>query len=105
MELTVKKKIGKETHTFIVSGKNLHELVMETQKLSFGDVETCGICKSDNLSLIARLAQGKFKYVDVKCNACRGSLTFGSTQENPDVYYLRRDDATKELAWKEYKKD
>lgn len=106
MQYTIKKKIGKETYTFIVEGKNLYEMVTESQKLSFGNVEKCGCCESDNLILNARLAQKKFKYVEVKCLACKASLVFGSTQENPDVYYLRKEEANKDgfkkFAWKAY---
>jgi len=101
MELTIKKKIGKDSYTFIVSGKNLYELIMESQKLSFGNVDKCDICQSDNLILNGRLAQKKFKYAEVKCLNCRASLVFGNTTEDPDVYYLRKNDA-KQLAWKAY---
>jgi hypothetical protein len=107
MQLFIKKKIGKETYTFTVEGKNLYECVQESQKLSFGNIDRCGCpgCDSDNLILNARLAQKKFKYVEIKCLSCKGSLVFGATQENPDVYYLRRDKATKKYEWKEYRPD
>ena len=106
MNLTIEKKIGKNTYPFTVEGKNLYELVMEQQKLSFGNVDKCGCCESDNLILNARLAQKKFKYVEVKCLKCKASLVFGCTQENPDVFYLRKEDADtngfKKFAWKAY---
>jgi len=101
MQKTIKKKIGRETHTFIIEGENLYEVVMESQKLSFNDVEKCGSCGSDNLILNARLAQKKYKYVEIKCVACRASVVFGSTQENPDVFYLRKND-NKQLAWQAF---
>jgi phage FluMu protein Com len=106
MELTIEKKIGRNTYPFTVEGKNLYELVMESQKLSFGNVDKCGHCGEDNLILNARLAQKKFKYVEVKCLKCKSSLVFGSTTENQDVYYLRKEEADekgfKKFAWKAY---
>ena len=54
MEMFIKKEIGKNTYTFVVEGKNLHEMVMESQKLSFGNVKTCGCCGKNNLILNAR---------------------------------------------------
>lgn len=102
MELFIKKTIGKNSYTFVVEGKNLYECVTESQNLSFGDVPTCGICGKDNLILNARLAQKKYKYVEVKCLSCRAQLVFGNTTEDPDVFYLRKDKETKQLAWKEY---
>src|ERR1035438_4561132 len=101
MELEIKKRIGKDTHTFQVQGSNLYEIVTESQKLSFGNVEKCGCCGSDNLILQSRLAMKKYKYVEVKCLQCKASLVFGSTTENPDVFYLRRDN-NKQLAWQPF---
>lgn len=105
MEYFIKKQIGKNQATFVVKGENLYECITEAQKLSFGDVIKCGICKSDNLYLNARFAQKKFKYVEVKCMSCKGSLVFGCTMEDPNTYYLRKDKTTKEFAWKEYTTD
>jgi hypothetical protein len=60
---------------------------------SFKDVPQCGLCKSDDLELTARIAGKKnFPYVDIKCKSCRASVTFGKTQDNPDVYFLRKVD-------------
>ena len=75
----------------MLEGKNLHELVMQSQKLSFGDVLKCGKCSKDNLRLAARKAQG-FDYTEIRCNDCKASLTFGSKKEDKDVSYLRKDD-------------
>ncbi len=106
MELFIKKKIGKELYTFTVEGKNLFECVLESQKLSFGNVDKCGICAGDNLILNARLAgPKKFKYVEIKCLSCKGALVFGSMTEQPDTYYLRKDKETKKYDWKEYNPD
>lgn len=103
MQLFTKKKIGKEVYTFIHEGKNLYECVTESQKLSFGNVDKCDICNSENLILNARLAQKKFKYVEIKCLSCKGALVFGSMTENPDTYYLRKNKDTHKYDWKEYK--
>lgn len=106
-DMKVEKKIGKRTYEFTVQGENLYEAVMESKKLSFYDVHKCGCCGSDDLMLDAHLAQGKFKYVTVKCNNkdCRASLNFGSQTENPDVFYLKlRDKADgtgKEQDWRQ----
>lgn len=90
MQITIKKRIGRETYTFLCEGKNLHELVMESQKLSFQDVDKCGLCQSDDLYLDARIVQNKFSYVEIKCASCMGSVIFGRKMENQDVFYLRK---------------
>ena len=51
MQLSIKKKIGKNTYTFLVEGKTLYDVLMESNKLSFEDVEKCGLCGSDNIVL------------------------------------------------------
>ena len=101
MEMFIKKEIGKSVYTFVVEGKNLYDMVTESQKLSFGNVKKCGCCGGDNLVLNARKAQDKFKYTEIKCIECKASLVFGQTQENPDVFYLRKNDK-KEYDWKAY---
>lgn len=101
MELIIKKQIGKNQYTFIFEGKNLYEVITESQKLSFDDVPRCGKCSSDNLILSSHQAQGKFKYTEIRCLDCRSSLTFGQKQEDPDTFYLRRNN-NKELDWKAY---
>lgn len=105
MQLFTKKKVGKEVYTFIHEGKNLYECVMESQKLSFGNIDKCDLCGSENLILNARLAQKKFKYVEVKCLSCKGALVFGSMTEDPNTYYLRKNKETKRYDWQEYKPD
>jgi len=102
MQLFIKKKIGKETYTFVVEGENLFECTMESQKLSFDDVDKCGICGSDRLILNARVAgTKKFKYVEVKCRAYKAALVFGNMTESPNTYYLRKNE-DKKFAWKEF---
>lgn len=101
MKYPVNKKLGGTVHTFIVEGNNLFDLVQESQKFSFHDVYECGICGSPDLKLNSRLAQNKYKYVEVKCNTCNAALTFGNKTDDPNVYYLRRN-ANKQYDWKEY---
>lgn len=102
MQQFIKKKIGKETITYVVEGKNPYECQMEAQKLSFHDVEKCGLCSSDNIHLNARLAQNKFKYLEIKCWDCKAQLVFGQTQEDPNTYYLRKNKETKKYDWQKY---
>jgi hypothetical protein len=103
MQLFINKKIGKRAYNFVVDGADLHEAVMESEHLSFPDVPFCGLCNSDNLRLTARVAQG-FKYVSIKCEGCRGDLTFGKTKADANTYFLRRDDSGR-FDWKAYNPD
>ena len=100
MEMFINKKIGRRTYPFVVQGSDLHEVVMESEHLSFEDVKICDLCKSDDLRLTARVAQG-FKYVSIKCNGCRADLTFGRTKADASVFFLRRDDAGR-YEWKAF---
>ena len=102
MKFNITKQIGKTKYTFQVEGQNLYDVITEGQKLSFNDVPKCGICGGDNLELDAHLAQGKYKYVSIKCKDCRASLTLGQKQDDPNTYYLRRNE-DKKLDWKAYK--
>ena len=71
---------------------------MEAEHLSFDDIAQCDLCRSDDLKLTARVAQG-FKYVSIKCNGCRADLTFGRTKADASVFFLRRNEAgTRESA-------
>lgn len=103
MELIIKKTIGRTNYTFVFEGKNLYEVITESQKLSFGDIPKCGLCGSESLVLSAHQAQGKYKYTEVKCLKCRGSLNFGQKKEDPDIFYLRKNDQ-KEYDWKAFEK-
>jgi hypothetical protein len=104
MRLTVTKKIGKKTYHFQIEGTDLHEVIREENKLSFPDVAKCGLCGSDNLSLQARIAgKKKHKYTYVKCFNCKGELTFGRKQEDPEVFYLRKDELTGKPFWQDVK--
>ena len=100
MELFIKKQIGKNIYNFVVHANNLHELTMESQKLSFSDVKKCGWCESDDLILNARKAEG-FEYTEVKCLCCQATLTFGRMKKDKDVFYLRKNDDRK-YDWRQY---
>ena len=103
MQLFIKKQIGKIPLTFVVEGKNLFEMQMEAQKLSFYDVYKCGVCDSDELGLRAYITEkDNFEYVKIVCYKCKASLTFGQVKKSPDTFYLRRND-NKELDWQTYK--
>lgn len=103
MQMIVKKSIGKTVYTFVLEGKNLHECVMEAEKLSFPAVYKCDLCQSDQLVLGARIAgDQEFKYTEIKCLNCRGSLTFGQKIKDPDTFYLRRNDS-KGFDWVAFK--
>lgn len=91
MQLFITKKIGRKSYPFAVQGTDLHEAVMESEHLSFDDIAQCDLCRSDDLKLTARVAQG-FKYVSIKCNGCRADLTFGRTKADASVFFLRRDE-------------
>ena len=103
MELYITKKIGRKNYPFAVQGADLHECVMESEHLSFDDVAACGLCGSDHLKLSARVAQG-FKYVSIRCEACRADLTFGRTKQDASTFFLRRNDGGA-LAWSAYTPD
>jgi RNase P subunit RPR2 len=110
LTFNVKKIIGKNTYSFLVEGKNLHEVVMESKKLSFGDVHNCGLCNSNNLELSAhKTPDDGYEYVYIRCNNCKATLNFGQQKKNDDIYYLRTVDnvdqngqKVKYLDWKPY---
>lgn len=102
MKMLITKHIGRNKYTFEAEGSNFHEVVWDSQKLSFPDVFNCGLCNSDALVLGARKAgkDGEYEYTYVKCLQCKGELTFGQKKKG-DVFYLRRDD-DKKYEWKKY---
>ncbi|MBC6992401.1 MULTISPECIES: hypothetical protein [Hymenobacter] len=104
LEMMVTKKIGRKSYHINATGTDLHELLTEHEKLSFQDVLACGLCGSDNLTLTSRTAQNKFKYCDVKCLDCRGSVTFGKRQDDDKTYFLRKKEGGKpgELDWQAF---
>jgi hypothetical protein len=99
LQLKVHKKIGKEIYEFTVSGENLHDVIMQREKLSFRNVDKCGICGSEYLVLSAYITkEDKYEYAKVLCLKCKASVTFGKKKQEPDVYFLRRNDLG-ELDW------
>lgn len=105
MKLTIPKTIGKTVYHFQVEGENLHAVLMESQKLSFQNVKSCEICKSDNLYLRAYITdKDKYEYVKIQCAKCRASLTFGKSKSDKDTYFLRKKD-NGDLDWQEYKEE
>lgn len=102
MKLEVRKTIGNNTYAFTFEGKDLHECLMESQKLSFHDIMKCGKCDSPYIKLFAYLTKEKnYKYVKVVCGKCRASVTLGQSS-NDNAYYYRKDKETKELDWQTY---
>lgn len=103
--MNVPKQIGKRTYDFQVEGATFHEVVMEANNLSFDDVHHCDLCGGVDLELDAYIAQAKFKYVKIKCNGCRATVTFGNKIDNPETYYLRKamfTDGVRRLDWQPY---
>ncbi len=105
MEVLIKKKIGRTVYHYTFTGANLYDVHTEAQRLSFEDVEACGCCGSDNLEMVARHAQNKYKYVGVKCRDCRAEVTMGRRQEDADTFFLRKKEGGRpgELDWQAYK--
>jgi hypothetical protein len=103
MKMTIKKQIGLQSYDFTVEGRNLHELVMEGEKLAFPNIEKCGICEDNHLYLTAYVTKEEgYKYVKVACSKCRASVTFGQPKTSPDTFYLRRKENSKEYAWEKF---
>jgi MinD superfamily P-loop ATPase len=102
MQLSIRKQIGSTSYTFLVEGKNLFDMVLEAEKLSFGNVKECGLCKSESLYLTAYETKDEgYKYVKIVCSNCKASVTFGQPKKSPDTFYLRKADDGK-LEWKTY---
>ena len=104
LKMTIARKVGKTTYDFQFEGKNLYEVVKESEKLSFPDISKCGLCNSANLQLGTRHAQNKYKYTFIRCLECRAQLVFGQTKEDSDVFYLRRTE-DKKFDWQPIKND
>jgi|ERR1035437_3784428 hypothetical protein len=104
IEMIIKKKFGKNSSTFVVAGASFHEAILESAKLSFGDVEKCGICGSDDLYLGAHeTKEDSLLYAYVRCNKCRATLNFGQQKKDKNVVYLRTKD-DKSFDWMKYEK-
>ena len=108
----IKKKIGNETHSFSVEGENLHEVVMAAGKLSFGDIDLCGICGHNDLILAAHVTPNEgHEYTYVRCKKCKATLNFGQQKKDNNTYYYKTVDmiggqpGQKAYAWKPYVKN
>lgn len=102
MKLTIQKQIGNNRYGFQFEGADLHECLMESQKISFYDLTKCGLCDSPHMRLLAYITkEDKFKYVKVVCNQCRGSLTLGQSKSD-HAYYYRKDKDTGALEWMKF---
>ncbi len=104
LRMTVHRKIGKRTYHFQFEGKNLYEVVRESEKLSFPDIHRCGLCDKENIVLETRHAQNKYKYTFIRCQDCRAQLVFGQTKEDADVFYLRKNE-NKQFDWHVYESE
>ena len=85
----IEKQVGKTKQRFAVEGKNLHEVVMESKKLSFDDIHNCGLCGSDELELSAHVTDDGFNYTYIRCKKCRATLNFGQQKKNTEIFYLK----------------
>ena len=95
--------VGKRRYTIWGNGNDPWEAFMDLENASIHSIKNCGLCESDNLVFRAYKAQGKYKYLQVRCLACKASLTCGNRQDNPNLYYYRRDKNDHSLQWEEYK--
>lgn len=101
MKMSFQKQIGNKSYVFEVEGRNLHEVVMESEKLSFPSVSKCGLCESDWLVLKAYVTkEGGYEYTKIACLKCGASLTFGQRKDNKDQFFLRKNEQGK-LDWQE----
>ena len=88
LKKTVKKQIGKTTHVFQLQAENLHELIMESKKMSFPDVLNCNNCNSSDLILDANKAKSH-NFTFIRCLKCNSKVHFSNPKENSDVFYLK----------------
>ena len=108
IEMIIKKKIGKSAYTFVLSAPSFHEVVIESAKLSFGDVDVCGLCGSDDLYLHGHITKDdNYEYAYIRCKnyKCRATLNFGKQKKDSDVVYLRMKDDGKTLDWMKFEKN
>jgi hypothetical protein len=106
IEMIIKKKIGKSAYTFVLSAPSFHGVVLESTKLSFGDVDNCGLCQSDDLYLHGHITkEDNFEYAYVRCRACRATLNFGQQKKDTSVVYLKTKTDGKTLDWMKYEKN
>lgn len=111
----IKKRVGNEIHSFSVEGESLHDVVMQSKKLSFHDVSKCGACGSEYLNLSAHVTEKEgHEYTLIKCGKCKSFVNFGQQKKNDDIFYLRTRDeidqnghttGKKELDWQQMQED
>lgn len=104
IQTMITKRFGKRAYHFTLTGNDFHEVVTEINRLSFDDVAACGICGSEDLELAAREAQGKYKYVSVKCRACKADATFGKRQDDDKQVFIRKNESGG-LDWRAWEKE
>lgn len=86
----IKKKIGKEWHSFSVQGSDLHDVLMQAKKLSFDNMPECGLCRSDDLELSAHTTEDKgFDYAYIRCKKCKATLNFGQQKKDKETFYYK----------------
>jgi MinD superfamily P-loop ATPase len=105
IRLKVPKKFGKRLYNFEVEAETFFDVLIQAERLSFNSVDKCGVCGSDSLKLSAYVTEkDHFEYVKVQCLNCRASLTFGKKKNDPETYYLRKNEDGA-YDWKEFKSD
>lgn len=105
IEMVVKKKVGKTVYTFMLSAPSFHEVVIDSAKLSFGDIDNCGICNSDDLYLHGHVTkEDNYEYAYVRCKKCKATLNFGKQKKDTSVVYLTTKD-DKSLDWVKFEKN
>ena len=105
IEIVKKVMLGKNALTMMVSGEDFHDTALESANLSFGDIDKCGICGSDDLTLGAhKTPKDSYVYAYVRCKKCRATLNFGEQKKASVVYYRTKAgaDGKKELDWMKF---
>lgn len=111
MQKSVRKRIGNEVHTFIIEGKTLFDVMKEESKLSFDDVDRCGLCGSQDLKLSCHTTKEEgHEYVHVNCKNpnCRARLNFGQQKKDSSVFYLKTkqdQNGNSVYDWQQFKRD
>jgi hypothetical protein len=106
IEMIIKKKVGKNAYTFVLSAPSFQEVVIESTKMSFGDIDNCGLCGSDDLYLHGHVTkEDNYEYAYVRCRKCAGTLNFGKQKKDTSVVYLRTKDDGKTLDWMKFEKN
>jgi len=100
MRITTIKKIGRRDYAFEGEGLNVIEALGDLSKASFGDIQSCGLCNSENLYLEGHSAKG-FDFASIRCASCKATLKFGSRKDDKNVSYLRRNEQG-QLNWEAY---